>query len=125
MKNNNKRVITILYFGECQYAMEDISFLLPGIIHRFFENDNTLFNGLIQESLSLNDIADKGLLNSKISYYENMADFIGTHLQYLGIVENIKKLLDTHYVNDAGITPKNHDLFISWEPRYYTEGAIR
>jgi hypothetical protein len=98
------------------YSLLDVEFMLPGIIHREFINDNKMFNELILESQTY-FTEDKGDSLVKHSYYENMADVVGKYLRVSGLEEMLGNVLHTHYVHDTQITV-NSDLLIELQPRY-------
>ena len=85
MDKKEKKIIVVLPFIQCQYTTEEITYLMPGIIHKEFENNKVIFDDLVRDSLLFyfyNE--DKGAYCLKTSYYENLSDVISGYLLKLG-----------------------------------------
>lgn len=113
--NKDNNIILVLPFSSMQYSLESLTYMLPGIIHKYFGNYTLEFDAVIINSLG-SYIEDKGEFNLMRSYYVHMSDAIGMFLEQSGHAEAIKQLLSTHYVEEVEITSQCTDLFIKWKP---------
>lgn len=107
----------VIGFFPTQYTREDLEYMIPGIIHRYFDGSNKLFLDLVGESINTAYAADKGTYMLQTAYYETMADVIGAYLVKLGHDHLLRKMLLNNNVVQAEIFPINNDILIKWEPR--------
>jgi len=106
---------TIVQIQECQYNIAEIAYMLPGIIHKEFGDDDYEFKELISECIIDNsEIANSYQL--KLNYYENMSTTVGRLLAYYGITIYIRKMLVNYYVTEAEVSDSN-TIYLHWLPR--------
>lgn len=112
----DKTVICILPFVESIYSKEEVEFMLPGIIQKYFRNNDFLFDELVYNSIG-GMLEDKDCLFVKESHYEAMSEIIGDYIQRVGYDELFTPILETHDITDIRIDSL-WTIFITFEPKY-------
>lgn len=116
MELTDKTVICIIPFVESIYSKEEVEFMLPGIIQKYFQNKDILFDELVYNSIG-GLMEDKGGYLLKEAHYEMMNELIGNYLVKVGYDELFTPLLDTHDITDIRIDPI-WTIFVTFEPKY-------
>lgn len=101
MKNTDDKVVYYVSpFKAFQYDHQDIEFMLPGLIHKYFEHSTPYFEHYVEMN-SVLPSRDRGDLLIRTAYYETMADVIGSYLSHVDTGKVLSSLIVTHYVDDA------------------------
>lgn len=100
-----KHILIIFPFVEMPYAPSDLEYMMPGIIHHYFDNSDYFFDELILEYIMP---VDKGRFELEKSYYQHMAEYVITYLKSLDFEHHLKKLIGSYWIEEAEIINSKH-----------------
>lgn len=103
-------------FIRTELDKELIEYLLPAIIHKYFNNDNTYYLIMLGELVSPNHL-DSAVYLNKLEECDLIVEFVGRFLYRSNCSHIIKNLLKSYKVIDAQITSSD-TIYLEWEKLY-------
>ncbi len=95
-----KKIIFILPFETMPYTISELEYMMPGIIHYYFDQEQDHLDDLI---LSYVMPFDKGSFEITKQYYTHMTEFVINFLKSIHIEIHLRDYIKCGFINEAEI----------------------